>query len=157
MHRTALVFAVLTIATPVVAVDGPAACGEFRTSWSGALRKLGLVPSSPEFGAPDKNGVEAVQGIAGIDGRFLCREGIVGQLGLRAAEDATKLEQAVATVLVALDDKMSVEDATSIAAALKAESQGPKKEAMSPWGPYELRWSAASAKGGRFVLNLPEN
>lgn len=157
MLRIALVLAVALIASASHAAEGPSVCGEFRTSWSGALRKLGLVKASPEFGAPNKDGVEAIQGIAGVEGRFHCREGIVGLLGLRSAEDTAKLETAVASVLMGLDREMTAENAAAMAAALKAESQGPKKEGMSPWGPYELVWTPQGATGARFVLNLPEN
>lgn len=157
MLRIALVLAAALIAPASQAADGPSPCGEFRTSWSGALRKVGLVKASPEFGAPNKDGVEAILGIDGVEGRFHCREGIVGMLGLRAAEDSAKLEMAVASVLIGLDREMSAETAAAMAAALKAESQGPKKEGMSPWGPYELVWTQQGATGARFVLNLPEN
>lgn len=156
MFRIALVLTAALTASVALAAQGPAPCGEFRTSWSSALRKLGLVPASPEFGAPNKDGVETIQGIVGLEGRFQCREGIVGMLGLRAAEDTAKLEAGVASIFLALDPTVSAEKAVSMASALRAEAKG-TQEATSPWGPYELVWSQQGSAGGRFVLNLPEN
>lgn len=156
MHRIALALAALLVASAPAAAEGPVGCRDFRTNWTSALGKLGLASAAPSFGTPDKDDIQAVQGIVGIEARFACREDIVGQLGLRAVGEAAGLERAAASVLMGLDAGMSQTDALAMATALKTESQSSKKEATSAWGPYELSWNQGVG-GGQFTLNLPEN
>lgn len=147
----------LLAATPAVAAEGVVACGDFRTAWAGALAKLDLAQTAPTYAAPDAAGSEAVQGLAGIEAKFTCREGIVGHVQVRAPGDLTRLDRAAAAILVGLDREMTPEAATATIAALRAEVR-PTKPAASSWGPYELTLGRAlSDDADELVLDLAEN
>ena len=154
-----LALALAAVLAPAAAsAEGVASCSEFKTGWRGAAVKLGLARSDLGFGAPDANGAEAVTKLAGIEGRVTCREGVLGRIELRSADDPAALETAVTSVLMGLDGAMDPGEARRAAATLRAEGGTGARGASSSWGPYELSWGP-SAEVGRdeFVLDLAEN
>lgn len=153
MRRTLLVFAIL-FGSPALAAEGVVGCAEFKSAWAGALAKLDL-GRPPSYGAPNQEGAEPLQGLAGFEGSAVCRDGVLGRFELRGADEA-RFARAAAAVLLGLDRDMSPENAATMIAALRTEAKA--KPATSSWGPYDLTLTAPTpGVAEELILDLPEN
>lgn len=150
--------AVFLALAPAARAQGVVACPAFKSAWQASLKRLSLVAAGPTYGRIAGQDAERVTGIAGIEGSIACREGALAHLELAASGDPAALAKASASVLMALDKTLSSDAAGATTAALKAESEGMKKDAVSTWGPYEMTWTAAAPpKSSQFILDLAEN